>query len=48
MNTGKVSKEELFHFQCAECTKWWIIGDADQTKKEWFCPWCGKQQEIRL
>jgi len=41
-NEGKISFELLSHFQCASCSKWWSIGDADQSKNEWFCPWCGE------
>jgi hypothetical protein len=33
--------EELHHFQCGKCKKWWTIGDAPKAKKNWFCPWCG-------
>jgi len=45
---GKSSLEKLYHFQCAKCKKWWSIGDADKTKKSWFCPWCGIKQKIKL
>ncbi len=38
------SVEQLHHFVCAACKKWWTIGDAPKNKKEWFCPWCGKSQ----
>jgi len=44
---GKKIKEELFHFKCARCKKWWAIGDAAKNKKFWFCPWCGTKQEIK-
>ncbi|HLC58446.1 MAG TPA: hypothetical protein VJI68_01150 [Candidatus Nanoarchaeia archaeon] len=39
----KKSHENLFHFICEFCNKWWSIGDAPETQ-EWFCPWCGKKQ----
>jgi len=42
------SKEELHHFNCKECKKWWTIGDAPEDKEEWFCPWCGKKQIIKV
>jgi len=38
---SKVSKEELFHFLCRSCQGWWSIGDADQKREFWFCPYCG-------
>lgn len=38
-------KEILIHFMCEYCNKWWSIGDAPiDTKKKWYCPWCGKEQ----
>jgi len=43
---GKVSVEYLSHFQCGECKKWWSAGDVSQAKKNWFCPWCGLEQEV--
>jgi len=33
--------ENLHHFSCISCSKWWTIGDAPVEKEEWFCPWCG-------
>jgi transcription elongation factor Elf1 len=38
--------EMLHHFQCAQCNGWWTIGDAQETKEEWWCPWCGYLQKI--
>ena len=42
---GKVSKEDLYHFQCPseECRKWWTVGDAPLDKRKWYCPWCGDE-----
>jgi predicted RNA-binding Zn-ribbon protein involved in translation (DUF1610 family) len=40
---GKLSQEQLSHFRCGFCDKWWSIGDAPK-KNKWFCPWCGKEQ----
>jgi hypothetical protein len=37
----KRAVEQLNHFQCWKCRKWWAIGDAPKKKKDWFCPWCG-------
>lgn len=42
----KVAKkcvERLTHFSCAHCDKWWTVGDAPEERKNWFCPWCGKE-----
>ena len=41
----KRAVEELSHFQCGRCKKWWTIGDAPKEKKKWFCPWCGEGEE---
>jgi len=43
----KQSTEELYHFRCGKCKKWWTIGDAPKEKKKWFCPWCGTEEGIR-
>jgi hypothetical protein len=40
---GNRSIEELGHFSCRECEKWWSIGDAPESKRDWFCPWCGEE-----
>jgi len=40
----KVHKEEIYHFTCSECKKWWSVADAPKQKKRWFCPWCGTKQ----
>jgi ASC-1-like (ASCH) protein len=42
----KTSKEILTHFSCGHCKKWWSIGDAPK-RNVWFCPWCGKRQEVK-
>lgn len=42
MKKGRVV-EELHHFQCAQCNKWWSVGDAPKIKQIWFCPWCGEK-----
>lgn len=41
LSPGERSIEQLSHFWCLHCKKWWSIGDAPRAKKEWFCPWCG-------
>ena len=38
-----ISIEKLFHFSCEFCNKWWTIGDAEP-ERQYFCPWCGKEQ----
>ena len=44
---GKKSCEILNHFSCSKCKKWWTIGDAPKTKREWFCPWCGEKNKYK-
>ena len=44
---GGRSLELLSHFWCKQCKKWWSIGDAPLTKRDWFCPWCGEKQKIK-
>jgi hypothetical protein len=53
--TVKTYIERLVHFECSYCasnvlgnpTGYWSIGDAPiETKKDWFCPWCGKQLTV--
>lgn len=34
------SVENLVHFNCPYCQKWWSVGDAPEEKKDWSCPWC--------
>ena len=43
MIESKRSIENLSHFFCSFCSKWWTIGDAPEEKEVWFCPWCGKE-----
>ncbi|MCR4274826.1 MAG: hypothetical protein NUW02_02135 [Candidatus Campbellbacteria bacterium] len=44
---GLRSVERLSHFRCGVCNKWWSVGDAPTTKKEWHCPWCGTKQVMK-
>ena len=39
--------EQLYHFGCAQCGKWWTIGDAPVSKKKWYCPWCGTENTCK-
>lgn len=38
--------EQLYHFQCSMCSKWWTIGDWDGTADSMCCPHCGVRQEL--
>jgi len=44
----KRSRENLDHFSCDKCQKWWSVGDAPGDKAEWFCPWCGERGEYDI
>jgi hypothetical protein len=39
----KRSIEKLSHFSCEKCEKWWSIGDAPEERDNWFCSWCGHE-----
>lgn len=45
---GNFSVELLVHFNCGACGKWWSVGDAPVEKTNWFCPWCGHEQQINI
>lgn len=45
-NSGLRTIENLHHFRCKECNKWWTIGDAPECKINWFCPWCGGENRF--
>ncbi len=42
---SKKSTEILNHFHCIFCKKWWTVGDIPLEKKNWYCPWCGKENK---
>lgn len=42
------SIENLNHFCCKSCNKWWSVGDAPREKEEWYCPWCGNKDCYRM
>jgi hypothetical protein len=42
---GTRSVEQLQHFQCGACQKWWTIGDAPP-RPNWYCPWCGRENRF--
>jgi hypothetical protein len=42
MPLPNLSHENLTHFNCPICEKWWSIGDAAEPGRDhWYCPWCG-------
>lgn len=43
MSDNQRTTEQLSHFSCATCEKWWTIGDAPVDKTDWYCPWCGEK-----
>jgi DNA-directed RNA polymerase subunit RPC12/RpoP len=44
----KFSVEQLFHFNCGECKKWWSIGDFHLLKQdEISCPHCGYKTDFK-
>ncbi len=43
-NKGTISWENLAHFSCQVCGKWWSVGDCPKDKLDWHCPWCGHKQ----
>ena len=45
---GKYFNEQIRHFSCGVCNKWWSVGDAPEDKEEWYCPWCGEKQVLEL
>ncbi|MBP6856046.1 MAG: hypothetical protein KBC42_03135 [Candidatus Pacebacteria bacterium] len=49
-SNGTYSVEQLYHFRCAKCAKWWSIGDPKiagwVSKNELFCPLCGHKQKV--
>jgi len=37
------SSQQISHFQCGKCSKWWSIGDAPTDRQKWYCPWCSQE-----
>lgn len=37
--------EQLNHFECGYCFKWWSIGDP--VAEAYFCPHCGHPQKVQ-
>lgn len=40
-----VYKENLYHFLCGNCKKWFSIGDWEPVE-QLYCPHCGKKQDV--
>lgn len=36
----------LHQFHCGTCSRSWSIRDAPMARREWYCPWCGRQQNF--
>ena len=41
-------KEEIHHFSCNKCGKWWSVSEAPKLKIDWFCTWCGQKAKFKL
>ncbi len=43
----QVSVEQLYHFACSDCKKWWTVGDWHIFKTTFAtCPHCGHHAQI--
>lgn len=43
----KASVEQLHHFNCSSCDRWWSIGDfLWGSQGHLWCPWCGHKNEL--
>jgi DNA-directed RNA polymerase subunit RPC12/RpoP len=48
MKIAAYSVENLYHFRCGECDKWWTIGDFSLISKlVIYCPHCGSALKIK-
>lgn len=47
MSENKRTTENLNHFSCSICSKWWTIGDAPSERESWYCPWCGEMNDFK-
>lgn len=45
MPLPNISHENLVHFNCPLCLKWWSISGAPEFKEAWYCTWCGVRLE---
>lgn len=48
MSDNQRTTEELHHFSCYKCHKWWTVGDAPEDKQDWYCPWCGEFNQYAI
>ena len=39
-------RETFYQFICIHCKEDWRIVNVDETKEDWYCPHCGKSQEV--
>lgn len=45
----RYSIEQIYHFSCTRCMKWWTIGDFNIIEsKSLICPHCGVLQDVVL
>ena len=43
-----INTEIIHHFVCTSCKGWWSIAMEEfMEPREWFCPWCGKENDLR-
>lgn len=45
LRVGQRSIENLSHFNCPDCLKWFSVSDAPTDKTQWACPWCFEVNE---
>ncbi len=43
----KILKEIQTMFNCARCSKWWLLNNIPLKKKTYYCPWCGHKGHIK-
>jgi DNA-directed RNA polymerase subunit RPC12/RpoP len=39
-------REVFYQFICIHCKEDWRITNPDEEKEEWWCPHCGKSQNV--
>jgi predicted RNA-binding Zn-ribbon protein involved in translation (DUF1610 family) len=43
-----MNTEIIHHFVCTSCKGWWSIAVEEfMEPRKWFCPWCGKENDLR-
>ena len=43
---GEVFIEELYHFNCPKCSRWWTVGDLPREIESIQCPFCSEGYTI--